>query len=60
MTSPGIIPALFELIEYICNPDEKLIIFTPSYAFFKHAADYNGIEIINADLVQKGNSYTSA
>jgi cystathionine beta-lyase len=58
VTSPGIIPALFELIEYICKPGEKVVIFTPSYAFFKHAADYNNIEIVFADLLEKAGDYS--
>ncbi|WP_333887227.1 hypothetical protein [Clostridium sp.] len=29
LTSPGIIPALYELVEYICKPDEKILIVTP-------------------------------
>lgn len=58
VTSPGIIPALYELVEYICQPDEKILIFTPSYAFFKHAADYNHIELICSDLVNKQGYYT--
>lgn len=58
VTSPGIIPALYELVEYICQPDEKILIFTPSYAFFKHAADYNHIELVCSDLVNKQGHYT--
>lgn len=57
VTSPGIIPALFELIEYICKPGEKIVIFTPSYAFFKHAADYNNIEVVTSDLLEKDGNY---
>ena len=58
MTSPGVIPALYELVEYLCKPDEKIIIFTPSYAFFKHAADYNKIELVTSDLVNKDGNYS--
>lgn len=58
LTSPGIIPALFELIEYICKPNEKVVIFTPSYAFFKHAADYNNVELVVADLVERAGDYS--
>lgn len=57
-TSPGIIPALFELIEYICRPDEKIVIFTPSYAFFKHAAVYNHIELVTSDLILDKGTYS--
>ena len=58
VTSPGIIPALNELVAYICKPDEKILIVTPSYAFFKHAADYNHIELICSDLVNNQGYYT--
>ena len=58
LTSPGIIPALFELIEYICKPDEKIIILTPSYAFFKHAADYNNVELVTSELVENNGNYS--
>ncbi len=58
VTSPGIIPALYELVEYICKPDEKILIVTPSYAFFKHAADYNKIELVCSALVNDQGHYT--
>lgn len=57
-TSPGIIPALYELIEYICKPDEKVLIVTPSYAYFKHATDYNRLELVCSDLVNQQGYYT--
>ena len=58
MTSPGIIPALFELVEYICKPDEKVLILTPSYAYFKHAADHSHIELVCSDLLNDNGYYT--
>jgi cystathionine beta-lyase len=58
VTSPGIIPALYELVEYICKPDEKILILTPSYAFFKHAVDYNHMELVTSDLIEKDGYYT--
>lgn len=33
--SNGVIPALYELVEYITEPDEKVLFLTPSYAYFK-------------------------
>ncbi len=53
VTSPGIVHALFELISYCCAPDEKVLIMTPSYAFFKHAADAKGITVVTTDLIEK-------
>ena len=58
LTSPGVIPALYELVEYLCKPDEKVLIFTPSYAYFKHAADYNNIELVTSDLINQQGRYT--
>ena len=58
VTSHGVIPALFDLIGYICQPKEKVLILTPSYAFFKHAADYNDLELITSNLIYKDGNYT--
>lgn len=58
VTSNGVIPALFELVEYICGPDHKVIIFTPSYAYFKHAADHNNIELVTSDLIDNEGHFT--
>lgn len=57
-TSPGIIPALYELVEYICKPDEKILIITPSYAFFKYAIEYNHMELVTSDLTVNDGYYT--
>ncbi len=58
VTSPGIIPALFELVEYICKPDERVLIVTPSYAFFKHAVDHNHLELVTSYLINQQGYYT--
>jgi len=55
--SHGIIPALFELVEYICKPDEKVLIVTPSYAYFKYAAEFNHIEVVTSDLINEEGHY---
>ncbi len=57
-TSQGVIPALFDLVEYICEPDEKVLIMTPSYAFFKLAANYNEVELVTSDLIYNDGDYT--
>ena len=53
VSSKGVIPALFYLVKALCAPNEKALIMTPSYAFFKHAADANGTETIFTDLLEK-------
>lgn len=56
--SNGIIPALFELVDYICKPDEKVLFLTPSYAYFKYAADASHKECVCCDLVNNNGVYS--
>lgn len=56
--SNGIIPALFELVDYICEPEEKVIFLTPSYAYFKYAADFNHRECVCTDLINDNGRYS--
>ncbi len=58
VTSNGIIPALYELVNYICKPDEKVLFLTPSYAYFKYAADFNEREAVCSDLINTDGYYT--
>ncbi|MHC1723103.1 MAG: MalY/PatB family protein [Aminipila sp.] len=48
--SPGIIPALYELVGDLVAPDEKFLITTPAYGFFKHAGEFNNREVVYSDL----------
>lgn len=56
--SNGIIPALYELVEYICAPDEKVLFLTPSYAYFKYAADNSSRGYVCSDLINHDGRYT--
>jgi cysteine-S-conjugate beta-lyase len=58
VTSPGIIPALYELLAFLCKPDEKVLIVTPSYAYFKYAADHNHLALVTSDLLESNGHYT--
>lgn len=57
VTTQGVIPALYGMIGQLCKPDEKVLVLTPSYAFFKHAADHNEIELVTSDLIKKDGRY---
>ena len=48
--SPGIIPALYQLLESLLTKNEKILIVTPAYGYFQHAAEYNQIEYVCSDL----------
>ena len=56
--SNGIIPALYELVQYICKEDEKVLFLTPSYAYFKYAADFSNRIPICSDLIDNDGYYT--
>lgn len=48
--SPGIIPALYQLVESLCAPGEKVLFNTPAYGYFLHAAEYSSKEILISPL----------
>ena len=51
--TPGIIPALYQLAETLCTKDEKVLINTPAYGYFAHAAEYAGVDILTSPLKKK-------
>ncbi len=55
--SNGIIPALFELVEYITKPDEKVLFLTPSYAYFQYAANHSQRQAVHCDLINDDGVY---
>ncbi|QIB69521.1 putative C-S lyase [Aminipila butyrica] len=56
--SQGIIPALYELVADTVAPEEKVLITTPAYGFFKHAAEFNGRELVCSGLKREGDNFT--
>lgn len=48
--SPGIIPALYQLAETLCTKEEKVLIHTPAYGYFLHAAEYSGLDVLLSPL----------
>jgi cystathionine beta-lyase len=56
--SPGIIPALYELVGDLTANDEKVLITTPSYGFFLHAAEFNQRELVCSALMNDHGWFT--
>lgn len=54
----GIVPALYELVDYICKPDENVLFLTPSYAYFKYAATFTQKGVVCSDLKNEDGYYT--
>ncbi len=56
--SPGIIPALYQLVEDLIGEGETFVITTPSYGYFLHAAEYNGVPVVCSDLREHDGYFT--
>lgn len=56
--SPGIVPALYQLVELLTKPNEKILIFTPSYGYFQKAVTGCGRELVCCDLLDDDGCYT--
>lgn len=55
--SPGVIPALYQLVEDLVAKDEKVLTMTPAYGFFLHACEYNGVELVKSPLKKTGGRF---
>lgn len=58
LLSNGIIPALFEMVDLLCGPNDQVLFMTPSYAYFKYAAEFSNKGISCNDLIYKDGAYT--
>ncbi len=52
VTSPGVVPALFDLVELVLGPDDKVLTLTPAFGFFEHAATFHGRALVPCGLVK--------
>jgi cystathionine beta-lyase len=55
--SPGIIPALYQFGETLCTTNEKVLINTPAYGYFAHAAEYSNLGILTSPLHRDDNGH---
>jgi len=57
VSTAGVIPALYSLLDYLCETDDKIITFTPAYTYFKRSADFHNIDIVYSALLNEQNNY---
>ncbi|MCP5025882.1 MAG: putative C-S lyase [Actinomycetia bacterium] len=50
LTSPGIVPALYDLVEHILETNEKVLTLSPAYGPFELAAKHHGRELVTCGL----------
>ena len=56
--SPGVIPALYQLLEDLVEKDEKVLTMTPAYGYFGHAAEYNHAALVCTQLKNNHGYFT--
>ncbi len=54
---PGVVPALFHMVQRFTEPGDGVLLFTPVYYPFYNAVRLNGRELVESRLVLKGSSY---
>lgn len=57
VNSPGIIPALYQILEDLIAKDEKVLTMTPAYGFFLHACEYNDVELVQSPLISNNGHF---
>ena len=56
--SPGVIPALYQLVEDLVKPcNGKVLTLTPAYGFFLHACEYNNVELVTSPLKKTAGNF---
>lgn len=55
--SPGVIPALYQLVEDLVAKDEKVLTMTPAYGFFLHSCEYNNVELVMLPLKKENGRF---
>lgn len=56
--TPGIVPALYQLVSTFSNPGEGVIIMRPVYYPFSTAVEQTGRKLVNVSLLEKDGVYT--
>ncbi len=48
--STGVVPAIFQLVELLTKPGDKILTMTPAYSQFANAAKYNQVELVQTAM----------
>lgn len=54
---PGVVPALYHMVQLFTEPEEGVILFTPVYYPFYNAVKKGGRNLVESRLVLNGNRY---
>lgn len=56
--STGVVPAVFQLVELLSTPGDKIMTLTPAYGQFGHAAEYNHVEMVGCPLINQDGNFS--
>ncbi len=48
--SLGVIPALYTIVDLVCQPGDKVVTLSPAYGYFSKAANRNGVKLVTSRL----------
>ena len=57
ITSPGIVPALYELVKTLTDPGDGVLMLSPVYHPFRFSAQEQGREALFCPLIERGRTY---
>ncbi|MEM9564602.1 MAG: aminotransferase class I/II-fold pyridoxal phosphate-dependent enzyme, partial [Actinomycetota bacterium] len=58
--APGIVPALYDLVDLVVEPGQKVVVNTPAYEPFESAVTHRGGELVTSPLVRRADGTVSA
>lgn len=54
---PGVVPALYHMVQLFTDPEDGVLLFTPVYYPFYEAIERNGRRVVESPLILKNGSY---
>lgn len=55
--STGVVPAIFQLIELLVKPGEKVLTLTPAYSQFQNGAKYSGVDLVCCPMKKENGAF---
>lgn len=58
--APGIVPALYDLVDLALDPGDKVVVHTPAYEPFESAVTHHGCELVTSPLTRAADGTVTA
>ena len=60
LPAPGVVPALYSLVELVLEPGDKVVVHTPAYEPFETAVTNRGCELVTSALTRRADGTVAA